>query len=229
MATRFHKIPLQSKAARMKVVEGTKKDRAQDKEIKNLKASIKRINREEELKFIDTFQNAAVTTTATITSLVPCIQGFNDQTRIGNQISVTSIQWRGRISNAGAATTANVFRLIIGWDRQPNAANPTSALLMENGVISPLVISPYNRDTSDRFTILVDKRYNVTAQNAVQTINNTIFSGYKKLNRIVKYNDTNGGTVADIISNNLFAWMVSNDATNSPVAAIGFRVYYKDT
>lgn len=207
---------------------GTKKDQIQDRKIANVKKSVKKIQSRIELRFTDQFQNAAVTSTATFLSLNQLTVGDLPTSRTGNQISATSIQWRGRISNSAAATTSNVVRMIIGWDAQCNAANPTAALLLENGIVTPLVSAPYNHNNSKRFRILYDKRFNVGAKNATQTIDNVLVGGKIKLSRPIKFNDVGGGTVADVTTNNLFAMFVSNDATNSPVVAIGFRLYFKD-
>lgn len=207
----------------------TKKDAVQDKKIENVQKSIQKINSKMELKWFDLLSSVSVSTTASLFSLCHPQQGTGAALlRVGQQIRPTSLQFRGRFTVDSAATFTPIVRMIVFWDKQPNAALPTSALLLDATVITPLVSAPYNHANSDRFKILFDRRWTVEGQPALTSLNSRLIKGNIKLGRQMKFNTTNGGTIADITSNSLICLLVSNDATNTPLVATGFRTYYKD-
>lgn len=206
----------------------TVKDAVQDKKIANVQKSVRAINRKQELKFFDVFANTTAGTAFTFASLCTPTQGDTELQREGNEIHPTSIQWRGRLTVAAAATFSPIVRMIIAWDQQPNGAVPATADLVDAATITPLISSPYNHDSNKRFKILYDRRYVIEGQPALTSLNSKLIQGKIKLSRVMKFNDVNGGTVADIITNNLFIAFVSNDNTNQPLFIVGFRTYYKD-
>jgi len=205
------------------------KDSAQDKSIIQLKKSIKEIQMNEELKNFDILSTLTPNTAGTFVCLNPMVQGQTKLTRIGNQISCTSLQYRGRITIDASATFTPIVRIIFFWDSQANASAVTTALLLDAGIITPLVSSPYNHDNSRRFKVLSDRRYTVEGQPALTSLNSKLIQGDIKLNRITKFNTTNGGTFADITTNSLWMFVVSNDGTNTPAVVVGSRLYFKDT
>lgn len=216
------------KAKKMPLAKNAK-DEAQDKQLQNVKKQIRKIQSNEDLKNFDVLSTLAPTTTGTFSCLNAMAQGTTKITRVANMISATSVQLRGRITVDAAATFSPIVRIVIFWDQQANAGAPTTALLFDAGVITPLVSSPYNHDNSKRFKILYDKRFVVEGQPALTSLNSKLMEKYIKLSRNTKYNTTGGATFADITTNSLWLFAVSNDATNSPAVVIGSRLYFKDT
>lgn len=207
--------------------------------VKSLDRRIKKINNKFELKHIDTFNNGtAITAGALLIPLNLCVQGDTDITRTGDDSSATSIQWRLRISTDVDSLTDVIVRMLIVWDRQANGAVFTIGQLLDNSVITSLILSPYNHSNQERFKILHDSVHVMKPQVLLDfdtttgtTSTNQIVSKYlrgkRQLSRTVKY-EGNVGTIADIESNALYAVFVSNTATEDPTLASGFRFYFKD-
>lgn len=182
-----------------------------------------------EKKFLDVNTGFNVDTTGSVTALNAMAQGTSQSTRVGNKISMTSIQIRLSFVNGTTTTSAPVIRWMIIYDKQTNAAAPTIADVLQTvGVLSPM-----NMANRDRFVILAEETFRPD-----NTFNDTAtvaeYSEYKqryvKLRLDTIYNNTNGGTVADINSGGLFFIALSNvaDGTMEPGAAFYARLRYTD-
>lgn len=212
-----------------------KDKRSVPKQIANVKKSVKKIQSKEELKFVDTpLAAVAIGTTPTLTLLNGVAQGDTALTRDGNDITATSIQFRGfAASDADTISGEVVYRHIVFWDQQANGAAPTAAAVLDNSVITNFVNAPYKRSTQKRFKILVDKTFVLKPQvlsptNPGTEIIRPLFYCKKKraLSRTVKYNGA-AATIAEIDSNSLYSmWMSS--AASSGTVTMGYRFYYKD-
>lgn len=207
--------------------------------VRSLDKRIKKISAREELNHIDTFFNGSATSaTGLITLLNGCVQGDTNLTRDGNEIVMTSIQWRVQyISDTDLLTSSFVRHLII-VDRQPNGAAPTLAQVLDSSVITNQLHSPYNEDFQKRFKILHDAVYELqpkvvagfTVGTGVTTsvlTDRCYESGKRQLNRMVKYNG-NAGTVADIQTNSLYSIIHGSGGADVPIVVAGFRLYFKD-
>lgn len=163
--------------------------------------------------------------------------------RIGRKIKVMKIKVNGTLIVAHQSATATAdpatkVRVLLVQDTQTNAAQMTSAALLNDGTAADTVISSYqNPNNFGRFKVLKDKM--VTFGNASMTgaalaieqsgmKQNFKFSINFKTPVIVNFNATNGGTVADIIDNS-FHILVGTDSTNlAPAVAYYSRVCYKE-
>lgn len=139
---------------------------------------------------------------------VGVVQGTTDITRIGNNIRVKNLWFKGWFGD----TVSNIGRLVVVWDRAPNGATATWLEIMDNTSTN----SPYNHDTvvgcgGQRFTVLHDTRYNVIPKfsGATQT---ELISYDKKCDKVVTY-DGVAGTAADLVTNNIVFAAISNGAT----------------
>lgn len=207
--------------------------------VKSLDKRIKKINKQAELKHIDTFNNGTVIPAAgLIFPLNLSVQGNTDITRDGDDTMGTSIQWRIRYIGDDDRLAETVIRFILAWDRQPNGVLSTFAQLLDNSVITSLVHAPYNHNFQERFKILHDSTHvlksNVLLDFDVATGTTTtnqpptlFFRGKRQLSRTVKYNG-NAGTIADIETNSLVAFFVSSAPAAEPTLLSGFRFYFKD-
>lgn len=141
-------------------------------------------------------------------------QGTSNTSRFGDKILLHSLSWKLVLQDS---TSNQAVRIIIGWDKQPNGAAPTSP--------APLVsASEYafkDPDLRDRFIIIRD--FLMWGQeNTIGTTSNVakhdpIQTGMCKLG----YNMTfggNAGTVADLRTGNLFVFFYS--ASNFATAGI---------
>lgn len=165
--------------------------------------------------------------------------------RIGRQVKVFGLKVRGTIavpqqSAQSAADAAGKIRLIVVQDMQTNAAQMTSAQLMQDATAADTTIDTHqNPNNFGRFRVLKDKMFiigdtNMGGESAAALVTQgqkrTFKFNIKFRNPIlVHFNATNGGTVADIIDNS-FHVIVGGDivAGLSPTLSYYTRVSYKE-
>lgn len=216
------------------------------KQVSNVKKSIRKMQNDEELKYFDVYYNTTADTSGNVTILNAMAQGNTQITRIGNEISCTSVQFRGTIyQNVDASLGGTEVRLMVLWDRQPNSADPTIAGLnngiLNNVTVTNLMLSPYTYENQDRYRILYDKRFIINANTwydydipaTTATIDSVLpmyipFKKKLKLSRNTKYDNAAAG-ITSISSNSLVFVAISNQATLVPTIQSGFRLYFKDS
>lgn len=217
--------------------------------ISTLNKKIKRIENQIELKFTQILFNDVVDNVGDLVLLNGLAEGVSQQQRVGDEVHMTSVQYRGQIVTNSANVGGPVFvRMIVFWDRQANGAAPTIAAssgttgtdaLLDSQTSTDLTIAPYMYSTQDRFRVLYDKRWCLNPILASYDASGALIETYEigmqfkkkvKLNRRVKYEATPGGTagIADIATNSLYALFVSSEAANGPTVNTVFRAYYKD-
>lgn len=209
-----------------------------NKQIVNVKKSVKKIQNREELKNLDTLLNGtAINSTATFTLLNGMVLGDTSITREGDEIHCTSIQFRNIYNMVATNLNADInVRHIVFWDRQANGAAPAITQLLDTSVITLAILAPYNRDFQERFKIVYDKTFRVfanladPANAATEVVSSRVHKKAKKsLSRTTKYiAGQNAGTVADIASNSLFSCLVTDNGTANITVQGGFRLYFKD-
>lgn len=209
-----------------------------------------------ERKYFDTPGNSyRVNTDGTFLLAHIPVKGSDYNNRIGRKNLIRSLYIRGAIELVPANSVedagpiqriakAQVARMIVFIDSQPNGSAPTRAdLLQEAEPRSHL--NPNNRD---RFRILKDKLYTFdpyvykpieigvapNIQGAVAAFNRTSYTikMYKKLNVETIFNDSNDATIAAINTNALYVFWIGNHApdVNLEVAAkVSLRVRFDDT
>lgn len=171
-------------------------------------------------------------------------QGQTDITRVGNEVTATSLQFRGRFETNSGLIVPTCVRVIIFWDRQANGAipitlassTPSDMALLDNTITTDPLLMPYNYTTIDRYRVLYDKVFVMNPQvvagteagatDAVIAVTK-YFKGKIKLNRRIKF-DTTGSTVASITTNALWAVFYSDVVTDEPALDFVARFYYKD-
>ncbi len=130
-----------------------------------------------ELKFDDTAQGAAIsTTTGTIlqNTLLIIPEGVGEEQRIGRKINLLKLQFRGRLflpTTTAEAETTDIIRLIVYHDKQCNRAAATVAQLLQTSAFD----SWRNMSFTHRFSFLYDRSFavNITAAGG----NGTAFEG----------------------------------------------------
>lgn len=178
-----------------------------------------------EMKYFDTGLSATAIPassnwTSTVldpTALCLCAptQGAGINQRIGKAVVLHKLKIRGRVITppveAVATATASVYiRFIICQDKQTNATQMTGTQLMGTfgGGLHPFCYQ--NIDNFGRFTVLKDKVYvvedpNLSGDAAAHDVNSKsrVFKFTLKFRKGVpiRFNATNGGTVADIVDN----------------------------
>lgn len=186
-------------------------------ELQSLRKQFKRMMPKSERKYKDVTQAATtVTTTASVTNMVPMAAGTSSTTAIGNQFQVKSWLWRASIT-PNATAGVNYLRVILVRDKQSSGAAPAIADILES---STNYMSPLADKYSDRFKILFDKLYTVdTDANGAQ-----VDKIYRKFNFKVVYDSASNLAY----TNGLYLIQISDQATNGPSVAWYSRVRYID-
>lgn len=208
------------------------------KKLKNIDKKIKKMQNDEELKYTDVLITAqGISSTGSFHLLNGLTQGDDAKNRDGREAVSTSIQGKMTFVSNTDDIGSTTLRMIVFWDSQANGAAPTAATLLDNSIITSFLIAPYHRDYQKRYKILFDRVFvlnplqilTTTAGTVTENQNITKYLSFKKqLSRTIKFNSNNNGNIGDIVSNSLYVYFVSNEATNTPTVTSGFRFYYKD-
>lgn len=178
-----------------------------------------------ENKYIDTVSNQAVSLAAPmIQCLNLCPQGTDENNRIGNSMLLRDLNIRISIIPNFSTDRFNLMRMIIFVDKQQvgNVTGaPTAAQLLQN---SGNIDSPFNRNFTDRFVIIKDKRLVISLDGDKQSIFTKV---YKKLEFHARYIGT-GATSASLGNNALYIYITSTQVTTLPTAYIYSRVNFTD-
>jgi len=157
-----------------------------------------------ELKFVDTaLALTDVSTTPTINVLNAMGTGNSASTRVGRQIRIKSIEWKGYLQQ-GTSATYNISRHAIVLDRQANAVAPAFTDIYD--AATPIALR--NISNKKRFKViwdsgLISQAGNRTAGQLTGT-GMVAVEGYKRTSILVQYNAGTAGTVADITTNALY-------------------------
>lgn len=165
--------------------------------------------------------------------------------RIGRKVKMLKCRLSGSIvipvQTAQATTDAPMeVRLFLVMDKQTNAAQMTSAQLMQGAGDSTTTLnSMQNPNNFGRFKVLKEKRISLQNPNLAgsPTTGDMVQAGLSRTFKLsyrfkkpveVHFNATNGGTVADIIDNSLHFIIGANFVTLGPTVAYYSRVAYKE-
>lgn len=160
--------------------------------------------------------------TANGTLINGCAQGTTASTRVGRQILMKSIAWRYFLTPSAAMNFAGVTRLMFVYDRQANATGPSALDILQ----ADRIISPMNLSNSKRFKVILDKLHSWGVGES--QVNE---SGFMKLNLPVEFNTGSAGTIGDIQSGSLYAfiWSAGDYNTADPLFELATRIRYVDS
>lgn len=216
-----------------------------------LNKKIVKIQKSNELSFLDQFGNFTVTNDILNPTLLLCnpvSQGDNNKNRDKMRIRLTSLQFRATISLPASNTfvVPPLVRIFVFFDKQANQANPevygndNSAGLFNTQAVTEPIYSFTNINNQMRYKILYDKIHTVNFYSATYGAggvnasppNNTYLIRKKiKLNRITQYDDPLSG-ITTISTNSLWIGMCSNilpsATTNRPIVSIAWRIHWKE-
>ena len=169
-----------------------------------------------EHKFFDSSHTVSQLTTAgtIVAGLNTIPQGVTESERVGRKCTIRSIYWKARTNTVSTSVSANagtVGRFIFFVDKQANGATATVGDILENANVN----SFRNLANVGRFTILIDRRYALSAVAAMSTTalehHKTITFG-KKVNVPVEFDGTTG-LIGTIRSNNLGILLIASDSS----------------
>jgi len=179
-----------------------------------------------ELKFSD----ITITTAISSTGVFGLLNGLvlsNDATgRVGRQIAIKSLHIRSLHYVTTGTGVDQVQRMILFQDMQSNGVAPVWTDLLVGDVYS----NP-NLANRNRFRIIRDKTFylNATAEPNSGHLNN-LHIKFPGRGLITTYNAGNGGAVADIATNALYLYFVSNIGAGATAGGVigSARLRYQD-
>lgn len=178
-----------------------------------------------EKKFIDTATSGTTLPTNTTGTVVPlnlCQQGTAFNNRTGNSIKMAYVYVEGFVT-LNSAAAQDYIRVSLVVDGQTNAALPIYASIYDI-ITAPAPLSLRSPVTVDRYRVLAESKI------GIESNGNTIarFKFYKKLDIHTKYNNTNGGTIADVVTNGLYLTFAGNLSANFSTITYNSRVRFLD-
>jgi len=207
-----------------------------------------------EMKYFDTLRSAAAIAASadwtgteldptTYNTLLAPIVGSGVDQRIGKSVKVLKIKIRGSITsnhqiNQTAGRDPQFVRLILHQDKQTNSTQAQGEDVMANAGSAILNVHSFqNVNNFGRFRVLKDKVFiienpnmsydgtNIETQGIVKYFKWTVKFKYPVM---IRFNATNGGTVADIVDNSFHIIANSSDANLASVLTYQSRVCYKE-
>lgn len=202
---------------------------------KQLATRIKKLEHTEELKYDDTYNTSAISTTGTLLVLSVLAQGDDFNQRVGEEMRAKYINCKFRFIKA-ASVNAPQVRILLFWDKQTNGVGPVlltstapDTALLDVTTIGSSLICPHNYRTKKRYKILHDELiiFDVDSSLNIQT---KLRRMNKKLGgAIIKFADS-AGTIASLVSRSLcFAILGDSTAVTDVAPSLSFRLWYTDS
>lgn len=172
------------------------------------------------------------------------IPGTTISERVGNKCLVHKIAVRGIINNTALPDQADIvsspaIRLILYADEQSNGTQSQAEELMQGGTSTELTFSGFqNIANFGRFRVFKDivlnprivtavtDGTNTSSQNTSQTPFKMVVKFKKPL--VVKFNNTGGGTFADVVNNSIHLIGTKSSSAFAHTISYRSRVYYRD-
>lgn len=209
-----------------------------------------------ERKYFDSFLSASAITASTDWTgtehdpagncLFYPVEGSDINERIGRKVTLVKLTIRGVIRapaqvNQTAGDAASVVRLILVQDEQTNAAQMQGEQLMSApGAANALLCNQTFQSTANfgRFRVLKDKTFTLSNPNMAWDGTNIETNGLNRAFKFsivfknpirVRFNSTNGGSVADIVDNSFHLLaQATNVADLAPLLYYQCRCVYMD-
>lgn len=170
---------------------------------------------------------AGLSTTPQVVLFNGLNQGDDYNERIGRQVKFSSIYQRISLAANTSAAQPHFVRYILFWYKDPSGAAPTPLQMF--GSATPGVNSMLNLNVRKDFVILKDFIWALTPISGGEGLYHENF--YLKSSQQTIYNSGNAGTIADIDSYALYAFIWTDtaaSATESPGIQVQSRLRYTD-
>lgn len=183
---------------------------------------------------------------ANINTIFAPTQGSGINQRIGKACKIYKIKIRGHVNCApevNQTTGANPadIRVLLVQDLQTNGTQAAGNLVMETVAANALlnVDAFQNIDNFGRFRVLKDKSFiledpNMTAVSATEHNTNGLTKRFKwnitfRKPIQVRFNATNGGTIADIVDNSFHMYAYASSTSGlAPYISYNCRICFKE-
>lgn len=187
----------------------------------------KTLQRQNELKVLDSVVGLNANTSADQTHLNVCQQGDAMNQRNGQRIFIKSVQLSLDVKGASAGVDQTITVALLRLKQNNGAsANASTNYGLAYSATSPLAL----RAISTQSQVEVIRRWVIDLNRVEESGSERIIKFYKKMNLPVYYNATNGGTVADIDKNALVLIARGDEAQGTTSATVvGYaRVRFTD-
>lgn len=175
-----------------------------------------------ENKYLDVSSSATLPfNTPAIVLLSNTGTGTSEQDRIGNSILARNVNIRFSYTPNFTSVAFQLYRVILFVDKQQAGTAPTAAQLFQT---PSNLDTPFNKNFTDRFAILKDKRFNI-AQQGSQTM--SVQKWFRKLEFHIRYVGTSSAS-ASMGNNSLYLLLWSNAVTNPPTYNLYSRLNFTD-
>lgn len=153
-----------------------------------------------------------------------CAQGTTASTRVGRRLLMKSLLFKYQIGLASTTTGGSPIRVLVVYDSQTNGAAPG----IGDVVLTDELAAPMNLSNSRRFKILIDEVIPCIGTAGPQA---AMFTRYVKLAHTVEFNANSAGTVSDIQTGSVYAFVWQNGALATTVAAATMysRIRFSDS
>lgn len=172
-----------------------------------------------EVKRYDGTVSQNISNAYTMSLLSAVDQGDDVQNRNGNSILAKYFTLSYNLT-MNASATGTFFRMIIFADGDSDSTNPVDTDLLQNNATG--ITSPINSDNTQRFTVLYDNVHCLSI-NGDRVVNEKI---YRPLHFHIRYRTGTASTGHS--KNNIWAFLLSNEATNTPLLTFDFRLAFYD-
>lgn len=192
----------------------------------------------------NTWAGSEVDPTTFNTLCVP-IKGSGINQRIGRRIAVKKIKIRGFIivpgqSSQSTADAAQYFRLVLFMDKQTNGTQAQGEEVFADPQVAAngnACLTFQSLNNFGRFEVLKDEVKTISNLNMTGPAASIVTAGYMVPFKMTKtfrdpvavhFNETNGGTVADIVDNSFHLLAKTSSVGMNASLSYEARVVYKD-
>lgn len=191
-----------------------------------LKRKVNQLKPETKCTFVSGAMSNVASAVGNISYLTQIAQGVTKQTRLGDQIRLTRIQFRIQCIDSQTNATGNlVSRIMIVKDKSATGVIPTIAGASNSVLTAASTLAMQLPNTLDRFVILKDMTYNGN-----QVVNGDIPGEFwfdMKCNTVLDYLDT-GAAIGSAGSNSLFVIVVTDNTAATSDWNYVANLYFTD-
>lgn len=184
------------------------------RDVKNLKNFIN-----VEFKYKDTELSVNPSASGAFYLLNGLQTGDNVINRDGRLVRIKSCQAKYKLTMNASATNTTV-RFLWFIDKQANQSTPTGSDLFINVNTQGLK----NLNNRKRFVFLKDQTISLSSNSLTEKR----FNYYRKLDMKTVYDAGDAGTIADITTNALYLYVISDEAVNTPSLELYNRIRFID-
>lgn len=145
--------------------------------------------------------------------LNPIARGDDYTERIGRTVTLKSLQIKAQMYVTPTTGVDQVGRMLVVYDKQPNASAVTAAQLFNASADSTRPFQFRNLENRERFVVLADVTKTLSA--SAESGSKAFFKIYKKLNLPMTFNSGDAGTIADIVTGSIYVVCTGSEASGA--------------